>query len=187
MKCNRSSDSLAHDHRTLQVMRQQAVKAVRNDEMADSVSKAMGVNIRKVFRWLADFSMVGQSALLTRPIPGCPTKLSADEMSWIAKTVKDHTPQQFKFEFGLLVLNIIRSLIKHHMKKDFSISSVHRIMKTLGLGSQKPPYQAWQQDAKLVRTWETVSFPAIRAQAKKEGATIYFADEWQPECRYILG
>jgi transposase-like protein len=57
MKCKRSSDARAHDHHTLQVMRQQAVKVVRHGETADSVSKAMGVNIRTVFRWLADFSM----------------------------------------------------------------------------------------------------------------------------------
>ena len=45
MKCKRPSDARAHDHHTLQVMRQQAVKAVRHGETADSVSKAMGVNI----------------------------------------------------------------------------------------------------------------------------------------------
>ena len=50
-------------------------------------------------------------------------------------------------------------------------------MKTLGFSAQRPLYQAWQQDATLVRTWESETFPAIRAQAKKEGATIYFADE----------
>jgi transposase len=112
MKCKRPSDARTHDHHTLQVMRQQAVKAVRHNETADSVSKAMGVNIRTVFRWLADFSMGGQSAQLAKPISGRSTKLSADEMCWIAKTVKDHTPQQFKFEFGLWNLNIIRSLEK---------------------------------------------------------------------------
>jgi len=101
MKCKRSSDARAHDHHTLQVMRQQPVKAVCNGETADSVSKAMGVNIRTVFRRLADFSMGGQIALLAKPIPGRPTKLSADKMSWIVKTVKGRTPQQFKFEFGL--------------------------------------------------------------------------------------
>jgi hypothetical protein len=53
MKCKRSSDARAHDHHTVQVMRQQAVKAVRHGETADSVSKAMGVNIRSVFRWVA--------------------------------------------------------------------------------------------------------------------------------------
>jgi len=158
-------------------MRQQAVKAVRSGQTAESVSKAMGVNIRTVFRWLASFSTGGQRALLAKPIPGRPRKLTAEEMAWIAKTVKDNTPQQFQFDFGLWTLNIIRGLIKHHLKKDFSISSVHRIMKTLGFSAQKPLYQAWQQDATLVRTWETETFPAIRAQAKQEGAMIYFADE----------
>jgi hypothetical protein len=37
------------NHDTLQVVRQQAVKAVRNGETADSVSKTMGLNIRTVF------------------------------------------------------------------------------------------------------------------------------------------
>ncbi len=150
---------------------------MRNGKTADSVSKAIGVNIRTVFRWLADFSVGGESALLAKPIPGRPTKLRADEMSWIAKTIKDPKPQQFKFEFGLWTLKFIRSLITHHLKKDFSISSVHRIMKTLGFSAQRPLYQAWQQDATLVRTWESETFPAIWAQAKKEGAIIYFADE----------
>jgi hypothetical protein len=43
-------------------------KAVRNGGATDSVSKAIGVNIRTVFRWLADFSMGGQIALLAKPI-----------------------------------------------------------------------------------------------------------------------
>jgi transposase len=126
MRCDRSSDARAHDHHTLQVMRQQAVKAVRNGETEDSVSKAMDVNIRTVFQWLSDFSMGRQSALLAKPIQGLPTKLSTEELSWIVRTVKDNTPQQFKVEFGLWTLNIIRNLIKHHLKKDFSISPCAR-------------------------------------------------------------
>jgi transposase len=47
----------------------------------------------------------------------------------------------------------------------------------LGFSAQKPLYQAWQQDAELVRQWEVETYPAIRAQARAEGATIYFADE----------
>jgi hypothetical protein len=63
MKCKRPSDARAHHHHTLQVMRQQAVKAVRHGETADSVSKSMGVNIRTVFHWLADFSVGGQTGV----------------------------------------------------------------------------------------------------------------------------
>jgi transposase len=34
-----------------------------------------------------------------------------------------------------------------------------------------------QQDATLVRQWEKETYPAIRAEARAAGATIYFADE----------
>ena len=49
-------------------------------------------------------------------------------------------------------------------------------MKSLGFSAQKPLYQAWQQDSALVHTWETETYPAIRTQAKRVGATIYFGD-----------
>jgi transposase len=50
-------------------------------------------------------------------------------------------------------------------------------MKLLGYSAQKPLYQAWQQDVTLVRQWETETYPGIKAQARAEGAMIYFADE----------
>ncbi len=177
MKCKRPSDGRALDHHTLQVMRQQAVKAVREGQTVQSVAAAFGVNQRSVFRWLADFTNGGQNALLAKPIPGRPSKLSAEELSWIANAVRDHNPQQFKFEFGLWTLSLIRHLIKRQLNKELSVSSVHRLMKTLGFSAQKPLYQAWQQDPALVRTWETETYPAIRAEAKRVGATIYFGDE----------
>ena len=98
-------------------------------------------------------------------------------MAWIAKVVRDNTPQPFKFEFGLWTLSLIRHLINRQFKKERSVSSVHRIMNILGFSAQKPLYQAWQQDSVLVRTGETETYPAIRAEAKRVGATIYFADE----------
>jgi transposase len=177
MKCKRTSDGRAHDHHTLQVMRQQAIKAVREGQTVQSVAASFGVNPRSVFRWLADFANGGQNALLAKPIPGRPPKLSAEEMAWISRAVRDHTPQQFKFEFGLWTLTLIRHLINRQFKKELSVSSVHRLMKILGFSAQKPLYQAWQQDPVLVRTWETETYPAIRVEAKRVGATIYFADE----------
>lgn len=69
MKCKRTSDGRALAHHTLQAMRQQAVKAVREGQTVQSVAAAFGVNPRSVFRWLADFANGGQNALLAKPIP----------------------------------------------------------------------------------------------------------------------
>jgi len=158
-------------------MRQQAIKAVREGQPVAQVAAAFGVNERSVFRWLASFAEGGQNALLAKPIPGRPSKVTPEQMAWIARTVQDKTPQQLKFEFGLLTLDLIRHLIKRELGVELAVSSVHRIMKVLGFSAQKPLYQAWQQDPVLVNEWETKTFPALRAEAKRQGAMIYFADE----------
>ena len=177
MKCKRNSDGRAIDHHSLQVMRQQAIKAVREGQTAQSVAAVFGVNVRSVFRWLADFASGGQNALLAKPIPGRPSKVSAEEMRWLAQAVRDSTPLQYKFEFGLWTLSLIRALINRQFGKALSIATVSRLLKVLGFSAQKPLYQAWQQDAALVRQWEAETYPAIRAEARAASATIYFADE----------
>ena len=107
MKCKRTTDGRKHGRAALPVMRQQAIKAIREGQDVNSVAAAYGVNVRSVFRWLADFANGGQNALLSKPIPGRPPKVSAEEMRWLAQTVKDHTPLQFKFVFGLWTLSLI--------------------------------------------------------------------------------
>lgn len=158
-------------------MRQQAVKAVKSGQAVESVADAFGVSKRAVFGWLAKFAEGGQNALLAKPVPGRPPKISAEEMRWIAQTVKDNTPQQLKFEFGLWTLSLIGELIKRQFGKSLALASVSRVMKLLGFTVQKPLYQAWQQDPVLVRQWEVDTYPVIKSEAKAVGATIYFADE----------
>ncbi|WP_066459948.1 IS630 family transposase, partial [Castellaniella caeni] len=177
MKCKRDSDGRALDHHTLQVMRQQAVKAVRDGQSVRSVAAAYGLNERSVFRWLARFADGGQNALLAKPVPGRPSKVTPEQMAWIARAVRENTPQQLKFEFGLWTLALISHLIEREFGTRLAVSTVHRIMKVLGFTAQKPLYQAWQQDPVLVGEWETKTFPALRAEAKRLGALIYFADE----------
>lgn len=177
MKCKRTSDGRKHSHEALQVMRQQAVKAIREGQDVSSVAAAYGINVRSVFRWLADFANGGQNALLAKTIPGRPPKVSEEEMRWLAKAVRENTPLQYKFAFGLWTLSLIATLIEREFGKKLSLASVSRIMKLLGFSAQKPLYQARQQDAALVRAWEAEIYPAIRAEAKAKGATIYFADE----------
>ena len=74
-------------------------------------------------------------------------------------------------------LKIIGALIKKQFDIKLSINTLSRVMKFLGFTAQKPLYQAWQQDEKLVPQWEEDIYPEIKREAKKAGATIYFADE----------
>ena len=72
-------------------------------------------------------------------------------MRWIAQAVKDKTPQQFKFEYGMWTLSLLRELINRELRKFWSLESARRVIKLLGFSTQKPLYKTWQQDPVLVK------------------------------------
>jgi transposase len=168
-------------------MRQQAIKAVQSGQSVPTVAQVLGVSTRAVYDWLAKFAAGGQQALLAKPISGRPPKVTAEEMRWLAETIKDNTPQQLKFEFGLWTLSLIGLLIKRQFGKSLSLASVSRVMKLLGFTVQKPLYQAWQQDGVLVQKWQDEIYPEIKKEAKAVGATLYFADESGMRSDYHTG
>ena len=72
---------------------------------------------------------------------------------------------------------MVRQVIRREFKIALSVVSVGRLLRTMGLSPQRPLYRAYQQNPEAVQRWKDEQFPAIRKQAKAEGATIYFADE----------
>ena len=54
---------------------------------------------------------------------------------------------------------------------------VGHLLRRLGLSPQRPLYRAYQQNPEAVRQWKEERYPAIREQARQEGAEIYFGDE----------
>jgi transposase len=155
----------------------QAINAVGRGQSVKDIAAAYGLNTRTIYRWLSQFARGGQKALHAKPIPGRPPTVTPDEMRWIARAVRDECPQQFKFPYGLWTLSLIGKLIERKIGKSLSLASVSRIMKLLGFSAQKPLYEAWQQDPVLVEKWESETYPEIRAEARRLGASIYFADE----------
>jgi transposase len=115
-----------------------------------------------VFRWLADFYKGGEPALKAKPIPGRPPKLAVPQMQSLAQAVTDQTPLEHGFEVGLWTLSILREHIRRQFGHTLSLSSVSRVMSLLGITVQK---------------CETEEFPAIKQQAREQGATVFFADE----------
>jgi transposase len=187
MRCKRDTDGRSFDHHSLQLMRQQAVKAVRNGQSAAEVAVSFGVNERTVFRWLASFASGGQTALLAKPIPGRPMLLSPKQMQWLVRALKDKTPQQWKFDYALWTLGLVRQLIENRFAVALSRATVSRLLRLLGFSVQRPLYRAWQQDPVLVERWQTEQFPRIRAEAKKVQAQIFFADESGVRSDYHAG
>jgi hypothetical protein len=57
------------------------------------------------------------------------------------------------------------------------VVSVGWLLRKLGLSPPRPLYRGYLQNPEALPRWKQEEYPAIRAQAEEEGATIYFADE----------
>ena len=142
-----------------------------------AVAVALGVNLRSVFRWLAEYRRGGWGQLEARKRGGRPPKLDGKALRWIYNAVANKNPQQFQFPFALWTAAMVQTLIGERFEVQLSHSSVCRLLDQLGLSAQRPLWRAYQQNPEAVKRWLEKDYPAIRRRAKREKAQIFFADE----------
>ena len=170
-----------------QWQRMQGVKLVNAGIPARTVAEHFSVSVRVVFKWMADFSKGGQDALLAKEGAGRPPKVNEEQLQWIADTVRDQTPDQLGFEFGLWTLRIIGQIIERQFNMTLSLPTLGKVMKRLNFTPQRPLYRAYEQDPALVQRWHSDEFPGLQARAKAKGALIMFGDEAGMRSDYHAG
>jgi transposase len=172
----RQDDARKLDHKTLEAMRERAVRRVQEGESPEVVAKVFGIGRTAIYRWLSQYRQGGWGALKAKPVPGRPPKLDGKMLAWIFATVTQNNPMQLKFEFALWTREMVAALIKRKFRIRLSAVSVGRLLAQLGLTCQKPLYRALQRDEALVQKWLKQEYPKIRKMAARQGAEIYFGD-----------
>lgn len=171
------SDARGLDHRTLTELRTRAVQSVQNGQSPDTVAQALGVCRATVYNWLALYRHGGWGALEAKKRGGRRPKLDGAALKWIYDRVTMKNPLQLQFKFALWTSKMVRQLIRKELGIELSKASVCRLLNQLGLSPQRPLWRAHQQDPEKVKQWLEEHYPEIRAQARREGARIFFADE----------
>jgi transposase len=168
----RENDGRKLDHKTLEVLRLRAVDQVEAGAHPEDVAEALGLARGTVYMWLAKYRQGGKDALRARPVPGRPPRLSGDQLRRLYTLIVGADPRQLEFEFALWTREMVRELIRREFRVGLSAVSVGRLLRKLGLSSQRPLYRAYQQDPEAVERWKSETYPRIRAQAAAEGATV---------------
>ena len=173
----RDNDGRKLDHKTLEVLRLRAVQQVAAGAHPEDVAAALGMHKHTVYGWLAKQRSGGTEALRARPVPGRPPKLTVEQARRIYTLVVGTDPRQLQFEFALWTREMVAQLIEREFGISLARTTVGRLLRSMGLSPQRPLWRAWQADPEAVQRWKDTEFPNIRAQAKAEGATVYFGDE----------
>src|ERR1035437_575525 len=170
-------DARALDHKTLEEIRIRAVERVQAGESPEGVIQALGFTRSCIYTWLARYRAGGWGALKARTLKGRPLKIQPTQMRWLYQTVTGKSPRQFRFEFALWTRKIIQVLLRERFQLKLSLASVGRLLKQLGLTCQRPLFRTMEQDPERVRRWRAQEYPAIREQARKRDAAIWFVNE----------
>jgi transposase len=183
----RDNDGRKLDHKTLEALRIRAVGQVGEGAHPEDVAAALGLHRKTVYGWLAKYREGGKDALKARPVPGRPPKLGGPQLARLYALIAGQDPRQMQFEFALWTREMVRDVIRREFGVALSVVSVGRLLRKLGMSPQRPLHRAYQQNPEAVERWKSEEYPAIRAAAEAEGATIYFADEAGVRSDYHAG
>jgi transposase len=169
-------------------LRQLAVKAVVDGKKQVEVAKLFGVTRRAISKWINLHRNGGTQALKAKP-KGRPKggSLLPWQSAQIAKTVVDHHPEQLKLPFYLWTREAVTKLIHRKFGIRVSVWTTGRYLKRWGFTPQKPVRRAVEQNPQEVRNWLEKEYPAIRRQAKREKAQIFWGDEMGLRSDHALG
>jgi len=173
----RENDGRKLDHETLEVLRIRAVEQVAEGAHPEDVAAALGLHRKTVYGWLAKYREGGKGALTAKPVPGRPPRLGGQQMSRLYGLIVGQDPRQMQSGFALWTREMVREVIRREFGVRLSVVSVGRLLRKLGLSPQRPLHRVYQQNPEAVDRWKREEYPAIRARAEAEGATIWFADE----------
>jgi transposase len=165
-----------------------AVKRVLAGESPEAVIKSIGFNRRCIYQWLAAYRFGGFEALKdNKNHGGRPPILSWVQIRHLYQIITGENPLQYKFEFALWTVEIVRQLILREFGVKLSGVSVWRTLRALGLSPQKPKQVAYQQNPATVKKFLHKEYPGIKQHASACGAKIYWGDEASMRSDYHSG
>ncbi len=159
-------------------LRMKAVKAVFEGKTRMEVARMFGVTRESVGAWVKRYKEGGRKVLKARrrgrPKGG---SLLPWQAAQVVRLITNKRPEQLKLPFYLWMREAVVQLIQKRFGISLSIWTVGRYLARWGFTPQKPVRRAIEQDERAVLRWLQEEYPAIRSQAKREKAEIYWGDE----------
>lgn len=181
-------DGRTISHKTLEHMRQLAVKRVLEDgESPSAVMRSLGLCRTTIYPWLRDFKDKGWQALAESVARGPEPKLTEAQRQKVKRWILGKDPRQYGFDFGLWTRRIVQQMIRERLDEDLCLTSVGKLLASLEITPQKPLRRAYERNPEAVEEWVKGTYPRLKKRAKQLGARIFFLDEAGFQSDPVLG
>lgn len=161
-------------------LRKRGIRMVKQGVKKGEVARLLGVNKNTISNWWKSYESGGNPGL-TEKRRGAPPEskklLSAAQEQAIQKMLIDTMPDQLKLDYALWTRQAVRDLVERELGVSLAINTMGDYLRKWGYSPQKPKKRAYEQRPAEVQQWLDHTYPAIKQQARAEGAEIHWADE----------
>ncbi len=173
------------DFRTLSeqerlAFRKQAINLIKSGRKKQEVAEIVGVRPSSISSWWKDYKTNGLKGLESKKsgVKSEDKKLLTEKQEQEIQTlITDKLPEQLKLDFALWTRKAVKELVEERFGIVLAINTMGDYLRKWGFTPQKPKKMAYEQCPKKVQKWLDEEYPAIKEEAKKQGAEIYWGDE----------
>jgi transposase len=161
-------------------LRNRAVRAVLDGMTQAAAARVFGVHHNAVNRWIKRYREGGWAGLGEQRRgrrPGEQAALSQHQQQEVMALVRESTPDQLGLPGFLWTRDAVAELIGQRYGLLLARTTVGGYLRGWGFSPQRPQRRALEQNPAAVRRWLAETYPAIRAQAKREGGVVLWLDE----------
>jgi transposase len=161
-------------------LRNRAVRAVLDGMTQAQAARVFGVHHNAVNRWIKRYREGGWAGLAERRRgrrPGEQAALSESQQQEVIALVRETTPDALGLAGFLWTRDAVAELIARRYGVRLARTTVGRYLRAWRFSPQKPQRRALEQNPAAVRRWLAETYPAIRAQARREGGVVLWLDE----------
>ena len=150
----------------LEQRRRQAIAFLQEGKTQVAVAKALGTSEASVSRWREAYEHNGETALVAKPHPGKPSRLTAAQRQRLAKLLLQGA-RKHGYSTELWTLARVAELIAMKFGVEYHPGHVWHVLQGMGWSSQKPERRARERDEEAIATWRREDWPGIRKRPKK--------------------
>jgi transposase len=132
------------------------------------IAAALGVSRAAVCTWLRREREGGVEALRTRPRPGGPTKLTAEQRAQIPGLLAQGA-EAYGFRGDVWTAARIAEVIWRTFGVRYHRDHVSRLLRQLGWSRQQPRVRATQRNDEAIARWYSERWPALKKKRATKG------------------
>ena len=170
LTCSEQANNLKEVKRCL------AVLAINENRSFREIANILNVSAESVRQWVHIFLTKGLTGLISKPIPGRPSKLTKQQKIKLSEIIKKG-PADSGFPGACWRTPMIQHLIEKIFNVSYSVKYLSELLKSMGFSFQKATFVAAKKDEERRKEWLNNIWPEILKVSKKNNSKILFGDE----------